>query len=437
MNKKFILRIFACMFAVVIVIGCFSGCGMDISEIFGIKYSSSKDDSEPFNKDDDHSEADVSDENGDVTPTDYNVYENKERNKLISAKDVIANGEHSNVSVDSWYDDDAYCYVVYLGRVKNFIIHDLYAFEYTKSMPIFGNLSVSLKQIERQTVENTYSSTLQKSTHNTVDEALKSSLSQKLTASYESNLTNEVNSSFESSLQKTWATTCTETNTEVYSSLTDQTNEMIQSFTIDYSKCEEGYFYDFASVVDLDVYAVMSYDYKNGNVRYSYCTNVLGRARKVAFASVFDNYLYDSGAFELDTSNFSFEKPEKYITNHPKQVRSIVGEETYTVSKLTDEVIWITCTVTYENGQETQDYNRVLASQGYDRALVEVSFKFVSEGNAVMHFYLCDTQDKHKTFLTIDDKKDGEKSYSKIIDLADLVNYGKIYFIFGNENVFF
>lgn len=372
----------------------------------------------------------------------YKVFEKTDGNKFLSARQVVSEGNHSQVTVDSWYDDDNYCYIVYLGRIKNFILYDLYTFEYTDAMPVLGGLSVSLKQVEQTTIENTYSNTVSKSINNKVFTAITNTLSTKLSISnssgsssgadakvknlFNSSFSAEMSSTIESSLQQTWETNCTETNSEVYTTITSQTNEMIQSFTIDYSKCEPGTFYSFASVTDVDVYVAMSYNPQNALVQYKYYTDVLSRARMAAFASSDDSFLYDNGIFEIDTSDFSFEKPAKYITNHPKMTHTYRGDQEYKIPS--GNRLWL-----FNPNEENLPLSYL--QKGYD--LITISFSFKYTGTAKLHLCVSDTTGKNKIFYKLDNDESGEKTGSFTLSIQEFCDYGKIYFIFDNENVLF
>lgn len=366
----------------------------------------------------------------------YAVCEQSEGNKLISAQTVIAQGQHSEKTVDSWYDDDNYCYVVYLGRVKNFILHDLYTFEYTNSMPVFGNLNVSIKQTNQQTIEKTYTNTLQKTTNNTIHSALSSSVTGSITAAAAPGLTAGVSATVEDSLEQTWTANCTETDTEVLHSLTDQTNEIIQSFTLDYSKCEPGTFYSFASIVDIDVYVAMCYNPSTFMLEYKYYTDVLGKARQIAFSSTDDSFLYNDGVFEIDVDTFHFEKPQKYITNHPKKQVKILKEK-YTITyKETKEIVYNGVDTHPITGETIENEPQWLLENGYDKVDVTVSFNFTHYGNAAMHFYAANTADGHDKFAEGDTSEEGDKNYAFTINLNRISDFGKMYFVFKGNNLF-
>lgn len=369
---------------------------------------------------------------------DYTVCEQREGNKLISAQTVIAQGQHSEKTIDSWYDDDNYCYVVYLGRVKNFILYDLYTFEYTNAMPVFGNFSVSIKQTNRQAIEKTYTNTLQKTTNNTIHSALTNTVGSSITAAAAPGQSAEVSATVESSLERTWTANCTETNTEIFYSLTDQTNEIIESFTLDYSKCEPGTFYSFASIVDIDVYVAMCYNPTALTLEYKYYTDVLGKARQIAFSSTNDSFLYDDGVFEIDAAAFNFKKPQKYITNHPKKQVKIIKEQTYTV-KDQDKV-----TIVYDGvgthpitGETIENEPQRLFESGYDKVDVTVSFNYMNYGDAKMRFHVGDTADRHEVFFEKETTDETDKNYTFTIDLNKIIDFGKIYFIFENKNHLF
>lgn len=367
---------------------------------------------------------------------DYTVCEQSEGNKLISAQTVIAQGQHSEKTIDSWYDDDNYCYVVYLGRVKNFILYDLYTFEYTNSMPVFGNFSVSIKQTNRQTIEKTYTNTLQKTTNNTIRSALTDTVGSSITAAAAPGLSAKVSATVESSLERTWTANCTETDTEVFYSLTDQTNEMIQSFTLDYSKCEPGTFYSFASIVDIDVYVAMCYNPTALTLEYKYYTDVLGKARQIAFSSTDDSFLYDDGVFEIDAEAFNFKKPQKYITNHPKKQVKILKEKLTLAYNNTKDVVYDGVGTHPITGETIENEPQWLLENGYDKVDVTVSFNFMHYGNAALHFYAADTADGHVKFAAGDTSNEGDKNYAFTINLNQISDFGKMYFVFKGNNFF-
>lgn len=359
-------------------------------------------------------------------------FDEKKGNMFLSAKEVIAEGNHSQVTVDSWYDDDNYCYIVYLGRIKNFILYDLYTFEYTDAMSVLGGFNVSLKQVEQTTIENTYSNTVTKSIENKVSMAITNSLSSTTSASVNGlgNKTfgTEMNNTLEMHLQQTWKTNCTETNSEVYTTITSQTNEMIQSFTIDYSKCEEGTFYSFASVTDVDVYVAMSYNPQNASVQYKYYTDVLGRARMAAFSSSDGSFLYDNDALEIDTSDFSFVKPQKYITNHPQKSHSKTGGTGIKISS-GHTSIW-----RYIFSEESllNDYSQ----KGYDMVKISFSFNYTRKGDAQLHFSIIGTAGKNDNFYQLNTKDEGVKNGSITLSFQQCKDCSGFDFKFKNNNLF-
>lgn len=359
-----------------------------------------------------------------------------EINKLVSANDVISKKQHSKIVKDSWYDDeDNYNYIIYLGRINNFLLHNVYSFQYTKNFKVFGDAQITLKQATEETVKTAYTKTVQKSTSRTVEDSLKAGL--EIPDSIFKDLLGEsVKVSMESQIKNVFSVSCTETDSSSFSKITTQTQEIIREFTLDYSKCVVGETYSYCVVTDVDVYAAICYNSKTSGISYSYYSNAVGNFRDVVFSSADEYFDGNFDTFEFDFSDISFEKPDKFISNHPDINYTFVGKEILKITPYSVTASWYTFGERVNSKGEKVPTFKYYKQLGYTKIKIEVSFNYVKHGEGRLYLYICPTSDYHYRIAEYVDGAEGRKNlcYDNL-DLNEFVNYNKIYFDFESKYI--
>lgn len=355
-------------------------------------------------------------------------------NKLVSADEIIARGLHDDVTVESWYDDDNYCYIIYLGRIENFILHDIHTFRYTEDYRVYGNVNVALNVATIESVETSYKRTVQRSTSRTIEKSLSTSVGAKVSVE-KGAFTNEVSTTLEDKLTKTWSSTIVETSEESYKRVVTRSEEISREFTWDYNECKDGMWYSYAICSDIDVYAAVCYDVKNASVTYNYYTDMVGKIRETVFSSTGEDFAAVAERFELDLSSFVFKKPENYITNHPAVEISCVGAETkFTVQKGTTSYQRVSFDEVERKDGTSVPALKYYYDSGYRHIDVQVELNFDSWISG-MHIYICPIADCKMAVFHQKEVKDGYKTFNATdLDLSTFVDFGVMYIAIKNEN---
>lgn len=364
-----------------------------------------------------------------------NVRKDSGSNKLVPASDVIARGLHDDVTVESWYDDDNYCYIVYLGRIENFILHDIHTFQYTEDYRVYGKVNVKLNVATTETVETSYKRTVQRSTSRTIESSLKTSLGAKVT-SKKGVFEDEVSANIEGQLKNTWSSTLVETSEDYYRQVVTRSEEITRELTLDYDECKDGMWYNYAICTDIDVYAAVCYNVVNADVTYNYYTDTVGKIGEKVFSSTGEDFTAVAERFELDLSSFVFEKPENYISNHPVAEITCVGAETkLTVQKGTTVYPRITFDEVKKKDGTTAPALKYYYENGYRHIDIKVEMNFNS-ALTKMHIYICPVADRETAVFHREELKNGYKTFNaERLELSRFVDFGVFYIGLRNANV--
>ncbi len=358
---------------------------------------------------------------------------NSETNKLVAAGSSSSTGA-DDVLLDSWYDDDNYCYIVYLGRINNFILHDVHTFYYTKEYRVYGKTNVVLKEATEETVQTSYRRTVQRSTTRTVEDTIKSSVGAKVSAKFGA-FTDEVSANVEAEMKQTLSGTVAVADEEFYNRVVTRSKELVHDLTLDYDACEENVWYNYAICTDVDVYAAICYNPQEENVTYNYYTDIVGKIRERVFSSKNEDFGTMNENFQLDLSSFIFKKPKKYVTNHPPIEHVIVGPEKIDVKRGTTIYPKITFDEIHKKDGTTVPALKYYLDNGYNHIDVKVEFSFDSAVSQ-MRFYLCPIRDTDSSVFYLKELKNGDKTIEiKGHDLSEFTDYGVMYLVFRNANV--
>lgn len=364
-----------------------------------------------------------------------NVRKDSGSNKLVPASDVIARGLHDDVTVESWYDDDNYCYIVYLGRIENFILHDIHTFQYTEDYRVYGKVNVKLNVATTETVETSYKRTVQRSTSKTIESSLTTSVGAKVT-SKKGVFEDEVSANIEGQLKNTWSSTLVETSEEYYRQVVTRSEEITRELTLDYDECKDGMWYNYAICTDIDVYAAVCYNVGNADVTYNYYTDTVGKIGEKVFSSTGEDFTAVAERFELDLSSFVFEKPENYISNHPVAELTCVGAETkLTVQKGTTVYPRITFDEVKKKDGTTVPALKYYYENGYRHMDIKVEMNFNS-ALTKMHIYICPVADRETAVFHQEELKNGYKTFNaEKLELSRFVDFGVFYIGLRNANI--
>lgn len=382
----------------------------------------------------DNNPDDDSDDDSEQLPQ-VDIESSDELNKLMSADEAVQKSLHSKTVKDSWYDDEGnYNYIVYLGRINKFLLHRVYSFQYTKNSKAFGDPSIKLTEATVESVRSVYTKTVQKSTYKTVENSMKVGLD--LSSTFSELLGESVKASMENQLKEVFQTSCTETNFNAYTTFAYTAKETVREFKLDYSKCTEDETYSYCIVTDVDVYAAICYNPDKKSVNYDYYTDAVGTVRDIVFSSKDEYFDSDKGSFEYDFSDFSFEKPEKYISNHEPITIRYVGPERIEIPILNTWWQRITFDDQEQGDGTTIPYLTYLKNRGYNKVDVKICFYFVQETNEKWHFYLCPTKDSEYPLRKDEGGRPGTvELFYKDIDINSFTDYNNIYLIIESEHV--
>ena len=344
-------------------------------------------------------------------------------------------GLHDDVTLRSWYDDDNYCYIVYLGRIENFILHDIHTFHYTEDYRVYGKVNVTLEEATSKTIETTYKRTVQRSTSRTIEDTVKSTVGAKVSAEL-GGFTDEISSTIEGQIQKTWSSTLVETDEEVYTYFETESKRVIHEVSLDYDECKEDMWYNYAVCTDIDVYAAVCYNVEKANVTYSYYTDRVGKIGEKVFSSTGEDFTAVAERFELDLSSFVFEKPEKYITNHPVvEIISVGGETQITVQKGTTAFPRISFAEVKKKDGTSAPALKYYYDNGYRHMDVKVELNFKS-ALTKMHIYICPVADRSAAVFHREELKNGYKTFEAAgLDLSAFADFGVVYIGLQNANI--
>lgn len=134
------------------------------------------------------------------------------------------------------------------------------------------------------------------------------------------------------------------------------------------------------------------------SVNYDYYTDAVGTVRDIVFSSKDEYFDSDKGSFEYDFSDFSFEKPEKYISNHEPITIRKVGPQEMTIGAY-DSIEYYYYFGKQEQGDGTTiPYLTYLKNRGYNKVDVKIDFFYVQKKSGKWYFYLCPTGNKDINF---------------------------------------
>ena len=361
----------------------------------------------------------------------------EEINKLVPAREVVAKKQHSQTVKDSWYDDEGnYNYIIYLGRINNFLLHNVYSFQYTKNYKVFGDTQITLKQATEETVKTAYTKTVQKTTSRTIEDSFKVGVDFSDPV-FSALLGDSVKVSMESQMKDVFSTSCTETDSSAYSKMTTKTQETIREFTLDYDQCVINETYSYCIVTDVDVYAAICYTPESNKISYEYYSDEVGAVRDIVFSSTDEYFDGNYETFEIDFSEISFEKPEKFITNHPEKKLNHTGAETWHIPKLSKAWTWCYFGDYTKGNGEKIPIMKYYEQLGYNKVKIEISFRYYKESKGKMYFSLCATNDFNNKIASQDAGASDQMNYTyDNIDLSTLSTYNKIYFVFECKNIY-
>lgn len=351
-------------------------------------------------------------------------------NKVVPASEVLKNDQDEQRVKEAWYDDEGnYNYIIYLGRINNFLLHNVYSFQYTKNYKVFGDAQITRKEATVETVQSVYTKTIQRSTTSTIETSVKTTT--ELSLAISKVMKDSVKLGVENQINNVLSGTCTETDYNSYTTITTKTQETIRQFKLDYDRCRENEIYSYCVVTDVDVYSALSYNPEKKTLEYSYYSDAVGMVRDIVFSSEEQFTNSCSGKFKLDLSNFSFEKPDNSISNHePIKGRHLCPEKLEVAAQSSKIVTVFFGDYTKGNGQTTPYMSHVKGC-GYTKMDIKITFYYVQHSSGKWYFYL-------STISSIDPnigKSEGGSTGPvelnfKDLDIDQFVDYNKICLIF-------
>lgn len=423
MNKKFILRIFACVFAVVIGIGCFSGCGMDISEIFG-KLSSSQDKSQSSQEESDKKY--------------FQRIVNYEKSQRIVNCDDVENGDKPLQT--SYYDDCGYYYYVYyLGTIEDFIIHNYYSFQYTADRQVLKDFSVTISQATSEQIKTSYTNTINRSVSANVSVSLSRSIGAKVGIDELS-----LSSTVSAACSATWGANLTETQSNSYENITQQSNETVRKFELDYGMCVDDQYYCYATCTDVDVYVAVMYQPSNGKAEYNYFTSISPSSviSEKVFVSDKNDFLDLKGQFNktFASAQFNFsDKPNDHRGNLLEVSENYSKSGEYKVTPLGKKKVHVQLITDNGDGRTTaQKY----ADYGYKRVKINISLYYSKEKEGRMRLTISPTESGAGAYMAngyteeeILEGGPGTKNYAVEVPMDDWLYRGDIWLNFRNQHM--
>lgn len=441
MKKDIVLRFFAIIGVVVLcvivaLVCCFSCYGTDFSKLLSLLVSKN--------------ESSQGSQNQTENDYFYTLLNTQKAHRIVNGSNVASSGKHNDVMQVSYYDDyENYYYLYYLGRIEDFIIHDYYSFQYTKDREILKDFSVTISNATSEQIKTTYTSTVNKSVNSTVSASLSSSIGAQFGIA-DVKLSNTISATCSS----TWAQGITETQSESYENISNESNSTVKSFQLDYGKCHDGYYYCYATCADVDVYVAIVRNNKTAQTQYGYYTSLASIIKEKVFVSDKDDFWVLNGNFNKSFSseqlNFS-KKPDMHVSNAPTVTEKFTAEENeYKVGKAsaadylfpwadptTKKKIKVALTTDIGNGiTSMQKY----ADLGYNTVKIDISFLYYTSVNAVMRLYVSPMESNEFYYLHKTEEKSGEKNYVFQISMQDFIekfNAGVIWLNFENENVLY
>lgn len=280
---------------------------------------------------------------------------------------AIEDALHPEERVYSRRDDDFYYYAVYLGRISNYVFHNLYEFTWSENMETLGTYPKEPLTAKPMDVLEKYQDDMRlwgQSIGSTLLNAIPFAPKNAFQALYDD----------DPSLAA-MASQLTESNGEgkilesVDPSLASLAGE-INAIPTSYSpgknteSFEEGVRYAYAAIGDLDLYVAAVYDIANDTFKYRPCSILKGSVREVLLASTDGSF--DIAYRPLDvtmSSSAAMTVPSSYATNHPLKTFS------YGATKI-NVVIGGSGTITYSAIPNAVE----LFQAGYDRVCFDVSW---------------------------------------------------------------
>lgn len=421
--KKFVKKLFCAALTVVVVCGVVSNLGA-CEKIEDIIADFLQKNTENSSRQNDEYEVEVETESL------------SEMNKVVTAAEAVKKNQHSTTVKESWFDDEGnYNYIVYLGRIDNFLLHNVYSFQYTKNFKVFGNAQITRKEATVETVSSVYEKTIRNTTSRTVENSITTGF--EISPAVSELLGDSVKLSVENQLKNVFTDTCTETDYSSYTTITTKTQETIREFTLDYDKCVENETYSYCVVTDVDVYAALCYNPEKNSLRYDYYSDAVGIVRDIVFISDDRFFNRAAGSFEYDFSSFSFEKPEKFISNHnPIKHRHLAPENMY-VKNYSAKCYYVNFGAYKKNNGQEVPYISYIKDCGYTKIDIKVTFYYVQHESGKWYFYLCRTNNKNIYIGKSEGGATGKvELFYENVDLDLLADYNQICLIFESIHLF-
>lgn len=366
---------------------------------------------------------------------DVDIESLSEMNKVVTANEVVQKNQHSETVKESWYDDEGnYNYILYLGRIENFLLHNVYSFQYTKNFEVFGKTQITRKEATVETVTSVYEKTIMNTTSRTVENSIKTNVD--VSPAISELLGDSVKLSVENQMKNVFASTCTETDYSSYTTITTKTQETIREFTLDYSKCKQNETYSYCIVTDVDVYAALCYNPEKNRLNYEYYSDAVGIVRDIVFTSADRFYNSATGNFKYDFSSFSFNKPEKFISNHEPIKNRHVGPENMFVNAFETKYYYLFFADYKKSNGESGPYIPYVMDCGYNKIDIKITFYFVQHTAGKWYFYLCSTKNKELNIGKAEGGATGKvELFYPDIDLSLFANYNQVIFAFECINI--
>lgn len=415
MNKRLIIRIFTIVTTIILSVCSLSACGLDLSGLLGGKPSSDQD----------------------ITDKEYfqRIIQDNElqSQRAVNCSDV----KNSKKPLKTSYYDDLgyYYYVYYLGTIEDFIIHNYYSFQYTADRQILKNFSVTISQATTEQVKKLYTNTVSKSISSSVSVSISRSID--ATVGIDSfSMSNTVSAA----CLATWGANLTETQNNSYEHMTNQSNETVREFELDYNMCVDNYYYCYATCTDVDVYVAVMRDPNSNKAEYNYFTSIAPSSviSEKVFVSDKNDFLDLKGQFSTIFSGEHFnlsDKPSDHKSNFSEIVESFSRAEEYTVGILCKKKIHISLTKDNGDGRTTaQKY----ADDGYRMVKIEVSFYYTKGKEGRMRLTISPTESGAGAYTDeILDGAPGMKNYIVNVPLKDFCYRGDIWLNFRNQHMIY
>ena len=286
----------------------------------------------------------------------------------INAEEAIASSVIAPENlVHSMRDDDYYYYVVYQGRVSNFLFHSLYDFTWSENMGKLGTYPKEREPAKPMDVLENYQA-CQGFWAETIDDTLLSAIPFEPTTSFQIFPATDSTTAAQASqlLESAGLAGLLEAKDASLAKLSETINGLETAYVPgeNLERYEEGVEYAYAAVADLDLYVAVAHDIANQTFRYQPCSALASEVKEMVLATTSGGYgEIDKGIDISADASAAMGEPKTYETNHPLVTYALQNAKRIYVDIGRDGSI----TYTLEGAAE-------LYTQGYDEIYITFSF---------------------------------------------------------------